>query len=104
MKSMLCRRSTFPFLSLVVAALAVSACEDDPDPPLPDAAVVDAPVSEGGSDGPAPIDGAEAGGDLGPASTSVVTILHTNDLHSHLQGHAPEADYTPASTGDDMTI
>jgi 5'-nucleotidase len=30
-------------------------------------------------------------------------ILHTNDLHSHLMGHAPEGDYTPATTHDDAT-
>jgi 2',3'-cyclic-nucleotide 2'-phosphodiesterase (5'-nucleotidase family) len=105
MKSELCRRSTFPFLTLVVAALAVSACEDDPDPPLPDAAMVDAPVTEAGADQTTPPpDAMEMGGDLGPIATSVVTILHTNDLHSHLQGHAPEADYTPATVGDDVTI
>jgi 5'-nucleotidase/UDP-sugar diphosphatase len=104
MRSELCRRSTFPFLTLVVAALAVSACEDDPDPPLPDAAIVDAPVSEAGADRTPTPDAMETGGDLGPVATSVVTILHTNDLHSYLQGHGPEADYTPATTGDDMTI
>ena len=32
-----------------------------------------------------------------------VTILHTNDLHSHLNGFAPEHDYTPLTTGDDDT-
>ena len=30
-------------------------------------------------------------------------ILHTNDLHSHLMGHSPELDYTPATIGDDQT-
>jgi 5'-nucleotidase len=32
------------------------------------------------------------------------TIVHTNDLHSHLEGFAPELDYTPRSTGDDATL
>ena len=104
MRSKLCRRSTLSTLSLVVAALALSACEDDPDPPLPDAGGVDAPVTDAGSDGPSPADATEAGGDLGPVTTSLVTILHTNDLHSHLQGYAPEADYTPLTPGDDMTV
>jgi 5'-nucleotidase/UDP-sugar diphosphatase len=99
MRSLLCRRSTFPLLSLVAAALTVCACEDDPDPTF-DGGPVDAPVADTGGSG----DATEAGADLGPVTTSVVTILHTNDLHSHLQGHAPEADYTPATTGDDMTI
>ena len=33
-----------------------------------------------------------------------LTILHTNDLHSHLWGHSPEADYTPATLDDDPTL
>jgi 5'-nucleotidase/UDP-sugar diphosphatase len=32
------------------------------------------------------------------------TILHTNDLHSHLQGVSPELDYTPLSPGDDAAL
>ncbi len=38
-----------------------------------------------------------------PARPQKLLILHTNDLHSHLMGHSPEADYTPATTGDDLT-
>jgi 5'-nucleotidase/UDP-sugar diphosphatase len=34
---------------------------------------------------------------------SSLTIVHTNDLHSHVQGFGPELDYTPASTADDDT-
>jgi 5'-nucleotidase/UDP-sugar diphosphatase len=30
-------------------------------------------------------------------------ILHTNDLHSRLNGFSPEVDYTPLSTNDDQT-
>jgi 5'-nucleotidase/UDP-sugar diphosphatase len=33
-----------------------------------------------------------------------VTIIHTNDLHSHLQGFAPEGDYTPLVSGNDATV
>jgi 5'-nucleotidase/UDP-sugar diphosphatase len=32
------------------------------------------------------------------------TIVHTNDMHSHLEGFAPELDYTPRTTGDDATL
>ena len=32
------------------------------------------------------------------------TILHTNDLHSHLQGVSPELDYTPLVPNDDSTL
>jgi len=32
-----------------------------------------------------------------------IVILHTNDLHSRLNGFSPEAEYTPTSPGDDET-
>jgi 5'-nucleotidase len=37
------------------------------------------------------------------ASPQKLLILHTNDLHSYLEGFAPEQDYTPLTTGDDQT-
>jgi 5'-nucleotidase len=33
-----------------------------------------------------------------------LVILHTNDLHAHLNGHGPERDYSPATADDDGTI
>ncbi len=33
-----------------------------------------------------------------------VTIVHTNDLHSHLLGFSPNIDYTPLTAGDDPTV
>ena len=51
-----------------------------------------------GSDGGEKPDG---GGDAG--TPQKLLILHTNDIHSHLMGFAPEADYTPASPNDDAT-
>lgn len=33
-----------------------------------------------------------------------LTLVHTNDLHSHLEGFGPELDYTPLTTGDDQTL
>ena len=35
--------------------------------------------------------------------THKLVILHTNDLHSRLEGYAPTSEYTPYTTGDDMT-
>ncbi|MBN2159246.1 MAG: bifunctional metallophosphatase/5'-nucleotidase [Spirochaetes bacterium] len=32
-----------------------------------------------------------------------LTVVHTNDMHSHLLGYPPTIDYTPMSTGDDGT-
>jgi 5'-nucleotidase / UDP-sugar diphosphatase len=32
------------------------------------------------------------------------TILHTNDLHSHIMGFGPESSYTPLTINDDKTI
>ena len=40
----------------------------------------------------------------GGGQTQAFVILHTNDLHSHLMGFGPEAEYTPATTGDDGTV
>jgi len=37
-----------------------------------------------------------------PPAASRVTLMHTNDMHSHLLG-VPNADYTPFTTGDDDT-
>lgn len=39
-----------------------------------------------------------------PGAPQKVLILHTNDIHSHLMGFAPEIDYTPASPNDDATV
>ncbi len=33
-----------------------------------------------------------------------LTILHTNDLHSHFLGFSPNGDYSPQITGNDKTI
>lgn len=38
------------------------------------------------------------------AEDQTLTIIHTNDLHSHLLGFSTNADYTPLTTGDDDTI
>lgn len=40
-------------------------------------------------------------GDDGPHR---LTILHTNDSHSHMLGFGPNAEYTPDTTGDDTTV
>jgi 5'-nucleotidase len=33
-----------------------------------------------------------------------LTILHTNDWQSHMLGWSPNAEYTPGTTGDDVTV
>jgi len=38
------------------------------------------------------------------AEERLLTIVHTNDLHSHLQGFSPEGDYSPLVTGNDATV
>ena len=55
----------------------------------------------GGNDAVSTDGGADGGGDAG--TPQKLLILHTNDIHSHLMGWAPEADYTPASPNDDVT-
>jgi len=37
------------------------------------------------------------------AAEKALTIIHTNDMHSHLLGAAPNIDYTPQTAGDDET-
>jgi len=39
-----------------------------------------------------------------PQQEKKLTILHTNDFHSHLQGYAPESAYTPGVADNDPTI
>jgi 5'-nucleotidase / UDP-sugar diphosphatase len=38
------------------------------------------------------------------AAEKALTIIHTNDLHSHFLGGSPNIDYSPQTTGDDQTI
>ena len=38
------------------------------------------------------------------AAEKLLTIIHTNDLHSHLQGFGPEIDYNPGVTNADTTV
>jgi 5'-nucleotidase len=40
----------------------------------------------------------------GSAMAQSLTIMHTNDMHSHLLGYGPNGEYTPLSTGDDLTV
>jgi 5'-nucleotidase len=37
------------------------------------------------------------------AEAKLLTIIHTNDLHSHLLGLSPNLDYSPLKPGDDST-
>lgn len=41
---------------------------------------------------------------IGYSAENRLTILHTNDLHSHFLGFAPNGDYSPQITGNDKTI
>jgi 5'-nucleotidase / UDP-sugar diphosphatase len=70
------------WLPLLATALTAAACGD-------------------GSGAAGPDGGADGGGDAG--TPQKLLILHTNDIHSHLMGWAPEVDYTPASPNDDAT-
>jgi 5'-nucleotidase len=57
-----------------------------------------------GSNGNTHPDGApDGGGDASTGTPQKLLILHTNDIHSHLMGFAPEMDYTPGSPNDDAT-
>lgn len=41
---------------------------------------------------------------VGYSAETRLTILHTNDLHSHFLGFSPNGDYSPQVTGNDKTI
>ncbi len=77
-------------LGLTLALTLGLACSDD------DVVDKDGGTKEAGGDAIKP--------DAKPLPKKKVIILHTNDLHDHLQGWAPNADYTPEKTGDDKTI
>lgn len=64
----------------------------------------DAGGNDAGGDVPATDAPSEGGSDVPMGSPQKLVILHTNDLHSHLEGFSPEADYTPATTNDDSTV
>jgi 5'-nucleotidase len=79
------RRSCLTWLPLLATALHAAAC--------------------GGNGSAKPDGGSDGGVDAVPeaGTPQKLLILHTNDIHSHLMGFAPEADYTPASPNDDTT-
>ena len=85
----------------VLALLWTVGCSDD-DKPVPDSAVADSTVD---SQRPDAGDGAvsDAAPDGPAGATHKLIILHTNDMHAQLEG-IPNADYTPATTGDDATL
>ena len=41
---------------------------------------------------------------IGYSAENRLTILHTNDLHSHFLGFSPNGDYSPLITGNDKTM
>jgi len=88
--------------ALALALLWAVGCSDD-DKPTPDSAVPDSTV-----DSQTPDAGDGAVSDIAPdgpaGATHKLIILHTNDIHAQLEGLAPNADYTPATTGDDATL
>lgn len=89
--------------ALIVAAWVMAGCASDSSgpgtsfeigPPTPDL-----PSGDRGSS-PVPDSGAP---DTMPHKPTLL-VLHTNDLHEHLMGWSPNADYTPSVTGDDSTV
>ena len=76
-------RVAFAAALAVTVGVSVTACGDDEEP---------SPGTGGG------------GGGGGKGTPQKLVILHTNDLHSHLEGFGPEQDYTPLSPDDDETV
>jgi 5'-nucleotidase len=81
-------------------ALGAAACGNDKPNPTGTGGSHPDGGGTGGSDG----GGSDVPAD-GPVGTpQKLVILHTNDIHSHLMGFAPEHDYSPATPNDDMTV
>jgi 2',3'-cyclic-nucleotide 2'-phosphodiesterase (5'-nucleotidase family) len=38
------------------------------------------------------------------AAEQMLTVVHTNDMHSHVQGFSPEIDYRPLAVDADKTL
>ena len=74
-------------------------------PATPNDGGADTRADGGGSDGGGG-DGAtdSPAGDVPGGTPQRVVILHTNDIHSHLMGIAPEVDYSPAVVNNDTTL
>jgi 5'-nucleotidase/UDP-sugar diphosphatase len=101
-------------LAMALGVALAGGCGDDAattpdggpgDGSVSDAAIGDGPVGDvaiGGGETGGSVE-AGGGGDAGTVTQAFV-LLHTNDLHSHLMGWSPEADYTPATPGDDATV
>ena len=83
----------------VVAVSVFIACGDDSGPGA--SPQVDAGSIDSSSGGPEASDDGSSGS---VAPTYKVVLLHTNDLHGHLEGHEPELDYTPLTLNDDTTV
>jgi 5'-nucleotidase / UDP-sugar diphosphatase len=80
-------------VAVFVVAMSAAACGEDATSLLPNVG------GSGGAGG-----GASGAGDGGSARPpEKLLIMHTNDLHSHLMGFAPERDYSPGTTNDDIT-
>ena len=90
-------------LCLLIAGLGAAGCDDDKDNTDSGVVTKDTGVDTVVADGKVPDQTPKP--DAKPSKiTSELVILHTNDLHSHLMGHGPNADYSPATTGDDTTL
>lgn len=91
----LARQTNILALTAALCVPFVWGCSDDPNP-IPD--------KDSGAD---IMVAAEAGADMSAdmeVPPKKLIILHTNDMHDHLMGGLPNADYTPETTEDDDTI
>ena len=96
-------------LCLLIAGLGAAGCDEDTENTDSGVGVKDTGVADAKATDAKTMDGtvtdAAPKPDAKPSKiSSELIILHTNDLHSHLMGHGPNADYTPATTGDDKTL
>ncbi len=90
------RQTTLLMFSMALCIPFVWGCSDDPDPIPGKDSGVDTLVT--------PLEaGADMSTDMSVPPKKLI-ILHTNDMHDHLMGWSPNADFTPETTGDDVTL
>jgi len=91
-------------LSLTAACGSDSKSDGDPDVAADVSSPADVAAETGADLEPAEDLAVEVEPDIEPLEGTLLTIVHINDLHSHLIGFGPESDYTPETTDDDGTV
>lgn len=100
-------RGTFVSLAAIVLLAACGSSSNQPlaDSGTPDSGQPDSGMPDSGQpDSGMPDSGQPDSGMADGGGSYDVTILHTNDLHSYMEGQGATLDYSPLVTGNDATV